>query len=62
MRCQGGKFDHSYAPHLGSMNGGVQYDLATLSFTIREQLEYFHSKSGFTLNSVAICSATFYPI
>ena len=35
---------HSHAPHIGGMNGDVQYDLATLAFSNGEQLEYFHSR------------------
>ena len=35
---------HSRAPHLGGINGGVQYDIATLAFNNGEQLEYFHSR------------------
>ena len=35
---------HSHAPHIGGMNGGVQYDISTLAFKNREQLEYFHSR------------------
>ena len=34
---------HLRAPHIGGMNGDVQYDLVTLEFDSREQLEYFHS-------------------
>ena len=34
---------HSHAPHLGGINGGVQYDLSTLAFSNGEQLEYFRS-------------------
>ena len=33
---------HSRDPHLGRMNGNVQYYLATLAFRNGEQLEYFH--------------------
>ena len=33
---------HAHAPHLGGINGDVNYDLATLAFNNREQLEYFH--------------------
>ena len=33
---------HSCDPHLGGMNGDVQYDLATLAFKNGEQLEDFH--------------------
>ena len=33
---------HSRSPHLGGINGDVQYDLATLAFKNGEQLEYFH--------------------
>ena len=35
---------HSRAPHLGGMNGYVQYDLATLDFNNREKIEDFHIK------------------
>ena len=35
---------HSRAPHLGGMNGDVQYYLATLDFKNGEQLEDFHSR------------------
>ena len=35
---------YSRAPHLGSMNGDVQYDIATLAFKNGEQLEDFHSR------------------
>ena len=35
---------HSCAPHLGGMNGDVQYYLATLNFKNGEQLEDFHSR------------------
>ena len=33
---------HSRAPDPGRMNGDVKYDLGTLEFKNREQLEYFH--------------------
>ena len=33
---------HSSAPHLGGMNGDIQYDIATLDFNNGEQLEDFH--------------------
>ena len=35
---------NSRAPHLGGMNGDVQYDLATLDFKNGEQLEDFHGR------------------
>ena len=35
---------HSHAPHLGGMNGDVQYDMSTLELKNGEQLEYFHSR------------------
>ena len=35
---------HSRPPHLGGMNGDVQYDLSTLAFKNGEQLEDFHSR------------------
>ena len=35
---------HSRSPHPGGINGDVQYDLATLVFKNREQLEDFHSR------------------
>ena len=35
---------HSRAPHLGGINGDVQYNIATLAFKNGEQLEYFHSR------------------
>ena len=35
---------HSYAPHLGGVNGDVQSDLATLAFNNGEQLEDFHGR------------------
>ena len=34
---------HSHAPHIEGMNGGVQSDLATLTFKSGEQIGYFHS-------------------
>ena len=33
---------HSHAPHIGGMNGYVQFDLSTLELKITEQLEDFH--------------------
>ena len=33
---------HSHTPHIGSMDGDVQSDLATLAFNNGEQLGYFH--------------------
>ena len=35
---------HSYTPHHLVMNGGVQSDLATLTFKNGEQLEGLHSR------------------
>ena len=35
---------HSRAPHLGGMNGDVQYNLATLAFNNGEQIEDYHSR------------------
>ena len=35
---------HSHAPHLGGMNGDVQYYLYTPAFNNGEQLEYFNGR------------------
>ena len=33
---------HSLAPHLGGINGGVQFDISTLAFNNGKQLEDFN--------------------
>ena len=35
---------HTRSPHIGGMNGNVQYGLSTLAFKSGEQLEDFHSR------------------